>query len=281
MSSTPWWIRIPLAATRLAGLGATVVVAATLASATAFTASLAPIELGPTHRVAAVESTVRLDRRSAPVRVRVPGVGIDLAVISSERNVRGNPRGYPLCDVAQYWTQFDLPGAPGTTWLLGHAQPGMFLPLFTISEQTDGNGLLGELVELQLKDGRLLTYRIDEVRERSRNTRIGSLDGRGQHRLVLQTSTGPPGTIPKLQAGARLVKAERTGAQAPKPQPRACSQPAQSGNGNDRDTGNGRTEDPTIDATDGSTSPVVLLGGAVAVLMGATLFAVYLVRRGP
>ena len=54
----------------------------------------------------------------------------------SERNVPGNPRGYPLCDVAQYWTIYDLPGKPGTTWIYAHAQEGMFLPLFTISEAT-------------------------------------------------------------------------------------------------------------------------------------------------
>jgi hypothetical protein len=267
----------------MAGLGASVVVAAALASATVFTVSLTPADVGPSHVAAAVESSVPLDRPSAPVRVQVRGVGIDLPVISSERNLPGNPKGYPLCDVAQYWTQFDLPGAPGTTWLLGHAQPGMFLPLFTVSEQTEGEGLLGELVELQLRDGRLLTYRIDEVRERSRNTRIASIEGRGPHRLVLQTSTGPPGTVPKLQAGARLVKAERTREKAPRPQPRPCSQPAQNGSGSSNGTanGNGDTEGVADAPTDGSPSAIALLGGAVAVLLGATLFAVYLVRRGP
>ena len=31
----------------------------------------------------------------------------------ASRNVPGNTGGYPLCDVAQYWTRYDLPGSPG------------------------------------------------------------------------------------------------------------------------------------------------------------------------
>ena len=46
----------------------------------------------------------------------------------------GNSRDYPLCDVAQYWTIYDLPGAPGTTWIYAHAQPGMFLPIFLTAD---------------------------------------------------------------------------------------------------------------------------------------------------
>src|SRR3990170_5430215 len=150
--------------------------------------------------------------------------GFNLPVVSSERNVPGNPRGYPLCDVAQYWTRYDLPGAPGTTWIYAHAQPGMFLPLFNVTQASGGDGLLGAKVDVQLEDGRLLHYRIDEVKQHAINRRI-AIATRREHRLVLQTSEGPPGTIPKLQAAGRLISAEWTDEKAPRPRPRACSQP--------------------------------------------------------
>jgi hypothetical protein len=79
--------------------------------------------------VRAAQDTPPLDEPSVPVRIRIPSIGVDLPVVSSELRVRGNRRGYPLCDVAQYWTIYDLPGAPGTTWVYAHAQPGMFLPI--------------------------------------------------------------------------------------------------------------------------------------------------------
>ncbi len=88
----------------------------------------------------ATAAEVRLDKPSAPVRVRVPSANIDLPVISSDRKVAGNPPGDTPCDVALYWTKYGLPGAPGPTWIYAHAQPGMFLPLFTISEATGGTG---------------------------------------------------------------------------------------------------------------------------------------------
>jgi hypothetical protein len=232
----------------------------------------------------AADNGPRLDRASVPVRVQVRSVGVDLPVVSSERNVRGNVRNYPLCDVAQYWTRYDLPGKPGTTWIYAHAQPGMFLPLFTESEATDGTGLIGDIIELQLKDGRLLRYRINEVRERATGRRIAGRPNPSQHRLVLQTSTGPPGTVPKLQVAARLVEATRTKAPAPKPQPRACSQPA-SGNGGNRGPGGAATQIDTptvvVAPSDDSIEPMALVLGSGAVLVGATLVAVYLVRRQP
>lgn len=222
-----------------------------------------------------------LGRTAAPVRIEVPTLGIDLPVISSKRNVKGNPAGYPLCDVAQYWTRYDLPGAPGTAWIFAHAQPGMFLPLLTKWQSSGERGLLGTKVKLQLADGRLLTYRIDEVRRRATtNLRIGDIGRPNDHRLILQTSTGPTASDPKLQAAARLVRAERTERAAPKAKPRACSQPA---TGNGERPGNGgspsnETEAPTEEPTEDT---LTMLVGTGAVLLGATLLAVFLVRRQP
>jgi hypothetical protein len=273
-----------LVTSRIARVAARVVVAGSLVLSLPLLGSLTSDGVLPSAVASAVDSNVRLNKRAVPVRIRLPGIGIDLPVVSSERNLRGNPRDYPLCDVAEYWTAYDLPGAPGTAWIYAHAQPGMFLPLFTTSEATNGDGLLGQDIEVQLADGRLLTYRINEVRERSLNQRIASNGKPGQHRLVLHTSTGPPGTIPKLQVASRLIRAERTKKPAPKARPRPCSQPASSTAGNGRNPA--KTRDPAVvtpieGPQDDSMDPVSLIAGSVAVLLGATLIAVYLVRRQP
>ena len=175
--------------------------------------------------VALAQGKPPLDDPAVPVRITVPALGIDLPVLSSERTVPGNVRDYPLCDVAQYWNIYDLPGAPGTTWVYAHAQPGMFLPLLLNAEATSGEGLLGQMVTLQLKDGRLLRYRIVEVKQHAYNRRLALRARPSQQRLILQTSEGPPGTIPKLQVAANLIGATWTDEPPPKAQPRACWQP--------------------------------------------------------
>ena len=250
---------------------------------------LAMVTLGS---VAVAQGAPPLDEPAVPVRIRVPDLGVDLPVVSSERTVPGNARDYPLCDVAQYWTRYDLPGAPGTTWIYAHAQPGMFLPLFLSADATAGEGLLGKLVTLQLRDGRLLRYRIDEVRQHAYNRKIALRNRPSTHRLILQTSEGPPGTIPKLQVAAQLVGAGWTDERAPTANPRACWQPrsstASSGNGNGKQTrqpdgAQGSPEPSAVAAseTDDSIDTASLALGGGAVLVGATLFAAYLVLRPP
>jgi hypothetical protein len=237
-------------------------------------------------RVAA-QGSIPLDEPGVPVRIRVPSLGIDLPVVSSERDVPGNRRGYPLCDVAQYWRIYDLPGAPGTAWIYAHAQAGMFLPLLLNAQATDGNGLLGRLVTVQLRDGRLLRYRIDQVRQHALDRRIARRSRTGEQKLVLQTSEGPPGTVPKLHVAAHLTGVERTDERAPRARPRACWQP-RTGTTDGRDGRPGASPSPATTA--GSTgdegpgtlgSAVSLALGGGAVLLGALIFAVYLVRRPP
>jgi hypothetical protein len=271
----------------IARTGAIVAVAGVLSLAVPRISMLAP-EAGLPSSVA-VGASVRLDKPSAPVRIRIPAAGIDLPVVSSERTVPGNvPSDYPLCDVAQYWTKYDRPGKPGTAWIFAHAQPGMFLPLFTISEGTGGNGLIGASIYLQLRDGRLLTYRINEVKERTSNENIARRGSAGEHRLVLQTSTGPPGTIPKLQVAATLIDAEEATEKAPKPEPRACWQPRSgttTGNKNGSNNKNGNKVKPTaapeVIEPEESIDTMTLALGSGAVLLGATFVAVWVVRRQP
>jgi hypothetical protein len=227
---------------------------------------------------AAQDGEPPLDRTSAPVRITLPGLGIDLPVVSSERNVPGNVRGYPLCDVAQYWTRYDLPGAPGTAWIYAHAQPGMFLPMLLRAEATSGNGLMGELVTLQLRDGRLLRYRITEVKQRAYNQAIALGTRPGQQRLVLQTSEGPPGTPTRLQVAARLVGASWTDEPTPKAEPRACWQPRATQGGGKKPRATASPAPTDVEAGGPIDGATLVMGGG-AVLVGATLVAIFLVRR--
>ncbi|MEA2026240.1 MAG: hypothetical protein U9O18_06085 [Chloroflexota bacterium] len=266
--------------------GAILGLAGALSLALPTIATLAPDAPFPSPVALAADENVRLDKPSVPVRVRVPYAGVDLPVVSSQKTVPGNNGSYPLCDVAQYWTRYDLPGAPGTTWIYAHAQAGMFLPLFTISERTNGNGLLGKIVEVQTKDGRLLRYRITEVKERAYNRKIAQQARPSQHRLILQTSTGPPGTVPKLQVAARLVGAQKATEPAPKAQPRACWQPrptkTSGANGKTRENGKKPKATPVPEVTTDPDEPLdamTLLFGSGAVLLGTTVVVIYLVRR--
>jgi hypothetical protein len=259
-----------------------IVAAAAISMSLPITSALFPDAPLPSPATVAAQD-VRLDKPSVPVRIQIPAAGVDLPVVSSERSVRGNEGDYPLCDVAQYWTLYDLPGAPGTTWIYAHAQPGMFLPLFTISEATNGEGLLGKIVELQTRDGRLLRYRIVEVKERAYNRSIAQSGPPSQHRLILQTSTGPPGTIPKLQVAARLIGAREATEPAPKAEPRACWQAPPKPTRRPRDN----ETSPSTPAPSGTTEAsepidsMTLVIGSGAVLLGATFIAVYVVRRQP
>lgn len=232
----------------------------------------------------------RLDKPSVPVRIQVPSLGIDLPVMSSNETLPGNPRlsgdvpFYPLCDVAQHWVIYDLPGAPGTAWIYAHAQPGMFLPLLDEAVATDGDGLLGRDVEVQLRDGRVLVYRISDVRQHSTDRTIAARDRPGGQRLVLQTSEGPPGTIPKLMMAARLVNARFTDEPAPEPRPRVCSdapRPTPRPTRVRPSPSASAVVDPNGGASGGGSPDVtgVMLGFGVALTGGAVLLTIWLRRR--
>jgi hypothetical protein len=272
-----------LAAARFAAATVLVLALLTIGSA-APVAMLRSLPVAPA--VAQAQDKPPLDDPAVPVRVTVPSLGVDLPVLSSERTVPGNVRDYPLCDVAQYWTRYDLPGAPGTTWIYAHAQPGMFLPLLLNAEATSGEGLLGQMVTLQLRDGRLLRYRIVEVKQHAYNRRLALRARPSQQRLILQTSEGPPGTIPKLQVAANLIGATYTDEAAPKAQPRACWQPRPRATNSGKPGRNGAARptpvaSPTNTAAGRTADGASLALGGGAVLIGATIVAIYLVRRPP
>jgi hypothetical protein len=235
----------------------------------------------------ATERPVPLDEGSRPVRVRVPYFDVDLPVVWSGRRVAGNANEYPLCDVAQYLVDesldLRLPGTPGTSWIYGHAQPGMFLPLTESYFQNGRQELLGRLIKLQLRDGRLLTYRISEV-DVAFDYGIAERPNERQHRLVLQTSTGATGASPRLMVAGRLVDSEWTDEPRPEPNPRACWQELQSspGNANGNAGRNQPTPAPTPEPVIKADEPLdtlTLVLGSGAILLGATVLAIYVVRR--
>jgi len=158
-------------------------------------------------------------------RVVVPALEIDLPIVAGDLEVPGNVGNYPLCDVAQYLTDpaFGQPGEEGTTYLFGHAREGMFLPLLEESQVDDGAAMIDMLVQVYTVDARVYLYEIFEVKRHATDFSL-AVPEPGEHRLILQTSEGPRGTVPKLQVAATLLDIEDADpADArPSPEPRAC-----------------------------------------------------------
>jgi hypothetical protein len=135
-------------------------------------------------------------------RVVVPSLDIDLATVASNLVVPGDTDFYPLCDVAMYMVGFVNPGMPGTTYIYGHAQDGMFAPLLHASKYNDGASMIGALVQVYTADNMLHLYEIYKVKRHATDLTITNIPS-GTHQLVLQTSEGWHGHIPKLQVAAR------------------------------------------------------------------------------
>ncbi len=158
-------------------------------------------------------------------RVRVPAYGIDLPVVSSDLEVPGNRPDFPLCDVAQYLTRYRQPSETGTTYIYAHAREGMFLPLLRESLRADGAALLGQEAIVHTTDGGVHRYEISHVQRHSTDFSLADIVPAGERRLILQTSEGPSGTVPKLVVVARFLASE-TGSKAeanPPARPRVCA----------------------------------------------------------
>ena len=157
-------------------------------------------------------------------RIRIPSLGIDLPMVSGNLDFPGNTDSYPLCDVAMYLPEFVQPGQTGTTYVYAHAQRGMFAPLLKASQVGDGQSIVGALVEVYTSDNKLHVYEIDQVKRHATDLSLAEAPP-GEHMLVLQTSEGPAGTVPKLQVAARplsVVDASETEAN-PETRPRVCA----------------------------------------------------------
>ena len=157
-------------------------------------------------------------------RIVIRSLGIDLPVVPGDLDVRGNKHGYPLCDVAMYLPSFVQPGQPGATYIYGHAQRGMFAPLLKASQVNDGASMLGALIEVYTDGDQLHLYELYRVKRHALDFSLALNTPPGEHRLVLQTSEGVTGTVPKLQVAGRplsVVPASHEAA-VPTPHPRVC-----------------------------------------------------------
>lgn len=159
-----------------------------------------------------------------PTRIVIASLGIDLPVVRQDLEVPGNPNLYPLCDVAQFLVAYPLPGQEGSTYIYGHARAGMFLPMLEASQRDDGAEMIGALVEVYTADLTRQLYEVFIVKRHATDLSLANDVPAGEHRLVLQTSEGPRGTIPKLQVAARPIGTlPATAAEAlPEPRPRVC-----------------------------------------------------------
>lgn len=150
-------------------------------------------------------------------------MGIDLPIVSGNLRVPGNGT-YPLCNVAQYLTSFVQPGRAGSTYIYAHARTGMFLPLLLGSRRSNGAGMIGARIIVYTADGVAHVYRLYRVKRHITDFSLATSVPPGRHRLVLQTSEGPRGTVPKLQVAANLVSTHRVSAAEARPRarPLAC-----------------------------------------------------------
>ncbi|MCU0477874.1 MAG: hypothetical protein MUE92_03895 [Chloroflexi bacterium] len=135
-----------------------------------------------------------------PSRVAIPALRIDLPVVPPPRNST-----WPLCDVAEYFRPptFQHPGDDGVTYIYGHAQRGMFLPILEASLVNGGRALIGEEVRVWTVNGQRFTYEITRVR-RHQKTLAWAFE-LPPNSLVLQTSEDQYRTGGKVMLQARQV----------------------------------------------------------------------------
>jgi hypothetical protein len=130
---------------------------------------------------------------------------------------------FPLCDVALYLLELGQPGQGRATYIYAHARVGMFGPLLTASEVNNGQGMIGDEVEVYTSDDYLFKYKIVEVDRHTLD--LDDAFAANSEELFLQTSEGPHGTVPKLQVVAAFVSAHPTDPKSAHPvaHPRVCS----------------------------------------------------------
>jgi sortase (surface protein transpeptidase) len=155
-----------------------------------------------------------------PTRVAVPSLRIDLPVVVPPRSST-----WPLCDVAEYFRPptFQHPGAGGVTYIYGHAQKGMFLPILTASRRSGGRAMIGDKVTVWTANNHRYTYRITQVR-RFQKTLTWAL-ALPPNALVLQTSedqyrAGTKVMLVARQVGDPVIVPEAEA--QPRAKPRVC-----------------------------------------------------------
>lgn len=117
------------------------------------------------------------------VRIEVPRLGIDLPI------VEGDGVNAPRTEIAHYpgtaW-----PDAGSNTYLYGHAQEGLFLPLWDIR--------IGDEILLTLVDGSSRCFSVKAVHPETPWNDVSVLLPTNQEQLTLQTSTSYTPTAPRF-----------------------------------------------------------------------------------
>jgi hypothetical protein len=158
------------------------------------------------------------DPSRVATRIAIPRLGIDLPVMLQTPGYGT----YPLCDVALYRPDFGQPGSGRPTFIYGHSKAGMLRPLLLQSRITNGEALVGVIVEVWTSDDWLFLYRIDEIHRHVRD--MLAAEAADTEQLWIQTPEGPDGVRSQVQVVADLVSAQPADhADAnPVPHPRVC-----------------------------------------------------------
>ncbi|HEY7523272.1 MAG TPA: sortase [Candidatus Limnocylindrales bacterium] len=200
-------IRLRLVPAGLTAAGAMLVAAGLLslgsirAAPTGSPSSSASVEPSPSSTAASgspAPSTTAAGQRVA-TRLAIPALDIDLPVVRPPNDSSA----YPWCNVAMFLRELGQPGDGRATYLYAHARAGMFLPILEASQRNNGRRMVGMYVQVWTSDDQLFLYEIVQVRRHQTDLR-DALAARREE-LWLQTSEGPPGTVPKTQVVARLL----------------------------------------------------------------------------
>jgi hypothetical protein len=168
--------------------------------------TLPPISSGPPPS----PTLVPADRKVS--RVLIPALNIDLPVISSPS---------VPCGVALQYLDphLGVPGQGRATYLYAHAQAGMFLPLLTQSQVSNGSKMKGMVVEVFTNDDQRFLYVITKVlRHVAATSAFDAPFADKTDQVWLQTSEGK-GSQPKLQVIADLLSQEATDHDTANPAP--------------------------------------------------------------
>lgn len=139
--------------------------------------------LGSSIDASTSPTTGATGREVVASRIQVPRLGIDLPI------VEGDGIDAPLTKAAHYpgtaW-----PGAGSNIYIYGHAQEGLFLPLWNARE--------GDVIVLGLVDGSERRYVVSEVRPRVAYNDHTVIEPTPTEQLTLQTSTSYVATAPRF-----------------------------------------------------------------------------------
>jgi len=150
--------------------------------ATAGTGRSAPPSKAPSSIPSAPPATAPAEGIVA-VRIQIPRLGIDLAIV--EGDGVSAPDGQAAHFPGTAW-----PGAGSNTYLYGHAQEGMFLPLW--------DARIGDEIVLSLVDGSTRCYEIERIQPETAWNDTSLLLPTEREQLTLQTSTSYTPTAPRF-----------------------------------------------------------------------------------